>query len=365
MVTATVDSVVRDLGSTRSERFDLTLSTLSGQQCSHSSIYEVVENADIVMSAAVRSAHAEGTPNPPAGCADDAQLRLEVVRDTLNGNGGTVPVELLVAEQPEVTNRAELAGSVADYDGRGRRVAKAATVQDVLGGSGFSNAADIEPGSFADSVAFGETVLYRTHLDYGQKLRVTATVPSSRRVALDKYDLWIARLKVYTPSRVSTAMAQQKTTGDQPSIPFTVAGPEVRVNNDELALPLSQDYDNPDASTASTAGDYYVALQLQPQGDTLKGVDVGVRLDVAVDGKTTGAPQSASSPPSSTAAPSTAAPSTEPSTAASTAPGSPPSDSGPSTGTTLLVGVGIGLLLAVGAGVAVAVVRRRRGPRAG
>ena len=355
MVTATVDSVVRDFGSTRSERADLTLSTVSGQVCSHSSIYNVVENADLVLSAAVRSAHTENVPSPPAGCADDPQLRLEVVRDTLNGTGGTVPVELLVGEQPEVTNRAQLPENVAGYDGRADPVAKASTVQDVVGGSGFSNAAEIGPGSFADSVAFGETVLYRTHLDYGQKLRVTASVPASHEVALDQYDLWIARLKIYTPARIGTMVAQQKTTGDQPTVPFTLAGPEVRVNNDELALPLTQDTYEPDASTASVAGDYYVSLQLQPQGDTLKGVDVPVRLDVAVDGAVAGQPQLASAPPATTAAPSSVD---------STAASAPPSGSGPSTGTALLIGVGVGLLLAVGTAIAV-VVLRRRGRRTG
>lgn len=354
VVTGTIDSVVRDQGSIRAENFDLTLSTLSGQKCSYSSITSVVENADVVKSAGVRSAHAENVPNPPAGCADDPQLRLEVVRDTLNGTGGAVPVELLVSEQPEVTNRAQLPENVTDYDGRGDQVPKAPTVKDVVGGSGFSNAAEIGPGSFSDSIAFGETVLYRTHLDYGQKLRVTATVPASNRLALDKYDLWIARLKIYTPSRLSTAVEQQKTTGDQPVTPFTLAGPEVRVNNDELALPLTQDY-RPDASTASVAGDYYVGLQLQPQGDELKGVDVPVRLDVAVDGTPSGQPEFASPPPTTTAAPSNVG-----STAAST----PPNGSDPSTGTTLLIGVGVGLLLALGAAVAVVVGLRRRGRRA-
>ena len=346
VVTASLDSVVRDFGLTRSEKLVMTLSTLSGQPCSSATIVTVVENADVVKSAAVRSAHTESQPNLPPGCADDAQLRLEVERNTIDGTGGTVPIELLVSEQPEVTNRAQLPENVADYDGRGDPVAKAATTQDVVGGSGFSNAAEIGAGSFTDSVAFGETVLYRTHLDYGQRLRVTATVPASNQVALDKYDLWIARLKIYTPARISAASVEQKTTGDQPTEPFTLAGPEVRVNNDQLALPATQDY-QPDASTASTAGDYYVALQLQPQGDILKGVDVPVRVDVAVDGTPAGLPELASAPPTATAAP-------------TTPPSTPPTTSGPSTGTTLLVGVGVGLLLAVGAAVAVVVGLRRR-----
>ena len=354
VVTATVDSVVRDFGTLRTERQSTTLSTLSGEDCSMSSISTFIENADVVKSSAVRSAHAENVPNPPAGCAADPQLRLEVVRDTLDGTGGAISAELLVTEQPEVTNRAQLPENVADYDGRGEQVPKASSVQDVVAGSGFSSAAEIGPGSWTDSVAFGETVLYRTHLDHGQRLRVTATIPATKRVALDKYDLWITRLKIYTPLRVSAALMEQKTTGDQPTVPLTVAGPEVRVNNDEIALPRSQEY-QPDASTASVAGDYYVLLQLQPQGDTLKGVDVPVRLDVAVDGVPAGQPQYASPPPAATTAP--ALPSDQASTT--------PATSGSSTATTLLVGVGVGLLIAVAAAVAVVVGLRRRGRRRG
>ncbi len=350
-VTATVDSVVRDFGKLRTERLQTTLSTLSGATCSRSSISTFIENADVVKSAAVRSAHAENVLEPPPGCAADPQLRLEVVRDTLDGSGGSIPVELLVTEQPEVTNRASLPENVAGYDGRGERVPKAGTVQDVVAGSGFSSAAEIGPGSWADSVAFGETVLYRTHLDHGQRLRVTATIPSSDRVALDQYDLWIARLKIYTPSRVRAVSVEQKTTGDQPTVPLTAAGPEVRVNNDEIALPLTQEY-LPDASTASVSGDYYVVLQLQPQGDELKGVDVPVRLDVAVDGTASGQPVFASPPPSATAGPGDGS-------------STPPSGSGTSTGTTLLLGVALGLVVAGGAAAAVVVGLRRRGRRAG
>jgi Ca-activated chloride channel homolog len=359
-VTATIDTVIRDFGEIRTEKLDLTLSTLSGQACSDPGIYTVVENADVVVSAATRSSNSEGVRQPPAGCAQDPQLLLKVVRTSTDGGGGTIPVELVVGEQPEVVNRAELPESVAGYDGRAAKVAKVSPVKDVVAGSGFSNAAEIGPGSWADTIAFGETVLYRTRLDYGQRLRVTATLPSSGRVPLDRYDLWITRLKIYTPARLSTMVAQQKTTGDQKVEPLTLAGPEVRVNNDELALPLTQNAYVPDASTASVAGDYYVALQLQPQGDELKGVDVPVRLDVAVDGQPAGLPQLAASPtPTPTGAASTPS---DPSASATP----DPSDgaSGPSGTTTLLAGVGIGLLVAGGA-VALVLGLRRRGRHAG
>ena len=360
-VTATIDSVVRDFGSTRTEGLNLVLSTLSGQECSKPSLYTVVENADVVVSAAARTAQSEAVREPPPGCAEDPTLLLKVVRNSFDGSGGTIPVELLVSEQPEVTNRDDLPGSVEGYDGRAAKVARAGSVQEVVGGSGFSNAAEIGPGSWADTIAFGETVLYRTRLDYGQRLRVTATLPSSSRVPLDKYDLWITDLRIYTPARLSTMVALQKTTGDKRVEPLTLAGPEVRVNNDEIALPLTQNTYEPDASTASVAGDYYVALRLQPQGDSLKGVDVPVRLDVAVDGQPAGLPQLAQASASPT--PSTAA-STPPDASGSATPGASAGGSGSSGTTTLLVGMGLGLLVAGGA-VALVLGLRRRGRRAG
>lgn len=123
LVTASVGTVVRTLnGGAKYEGFHLSMTTLDGEQCSNTARPAGAEYAAIVYGAAVRSASSESTTKPPRGCTDDPQLRLTMNRTSGSGGGGTVPVELVITEQPPVTNRDALPESVVDYDGRGKAV---------------------------------------------------------------------------------------------------------------------------------------------------------------------------------------------------------------------------------------------------
>lgn len=51
----------------------------------------------------------------------------------------------------------------------------------VLGGTSFTNAGMLEPGSWTDSPTTGETIFYRVRLETGQRLRVTAKMPASAK----------------------------------------------------------------------------------------------------------------------------------------------------------------------------------------
>jgi Ca-activated chloride channel family protein len=353
-VTASVDTVVHPSGPINNQDLPLTLTTLAGEECGRSSTFEIVDTADAVYAAAARSAFTQNTPQTslPPGCATDPQLRLEVKLTTTGG--GTVPVELVVAEQQPATNANDLPDSVGDYDGTTSRVPATTPVQPVVGGSGFSNAPQIGAGSWSDSVAYGETVLYRVPLAYGQKFRVSATVPAAGRAPVGRYDVTIDELRILTPARVATADLQPRNFGPK-VVRLSLESPEVRFNNAQLSLPYLQNRE-PDASTASVAGDYYIALQLRPYKDTLKGVAVPVQLDVAVDGTPSGQPVFA--------APPTPSAPTDPGSAASSA-GGPPSDKGHSSGTTLLLAAGGGFLVAVLAGVGAWLGLSRRSARAG
>jgi len=361
LVTASIATVVRQLnGAANYERVDLTLTTLDGQECSNTTRPSGAEYAAAVYGAAVRSAGSQSTPRPPRGCAEDPQLRLTMNRTSSSGGGGTVPVELLVTEQAPVTNRDALPESVADYDGRGKAVATTSPVRRAAGGSGFSNAAEIGAGTWSDSVAFGETVLYRVHLDYGQTLRATATIPGGgRRPFRSPFEQWFTRLAVASPARVTLIEQQQSGAGDRPVTKLTATSPQVRVRNDELALPLTEIPSSPDASTASVAGDYFVSVELEPVASPqLKGVTMPVQLNVAVAGTPHGQPvlDQAGTP--------TATPSAPPAT---TTPSTPPPSTGPTdqdaraTSPALLVGLGAGAaLILVAAGAALGLLLRRR-----
>ena len=144
------------------------------------------------------------------------------------------------------------------------------------------------------------------------------------------------------------------------AVHLSAAAPQVRVRNDELALPGAQNF-QPDASTASVAGDYFVAVELQPVSADLVGVVLPLQLDVAVDGAPSGQPVFASTGSSS------ASPSTPPGPPDSTAgPSTPPADPG-STAIPglLLAGAGLVVLLGVGGAVVAVALRRRRSNRPG
>ena len=364
LVTASVATVVRELsGSANYEDLHLALTTLDGKECSSTTSPAGAEYAAIVYGAAVRSAGSQSTTEPPRGCADDPQLRLTMNRTSRSGGGGTVPVELVVTEQPPVTNRDALPDSVADYDGHGKAVGATSPVRRAVGGSGFSNAAEVAAGTWSDSVAFGESVLYRVRLDYGQTLRVTATLPDGgKRLTRSPFDQWFTRLTVITPARLPTAQLQQNGAGNRPASKLTVASPQVRVRNDELALRSTQSPTFLDASTASVAGDYYVSLELEPVASPqLRGVAMPVRLALAVDGSPHGQPALAGA----SAAPSNATPSVPPATAAPSTPpaGGAQSDrDGQPTSPAVLVGLGAGaaVVLVAGAAGLRRLVRRRR-----
>ena len=181
LVTASVSTVVRPDGYINSDKFALSLQTLQGESCSDASSLTSALKSASVYSVAVRSEHSESPRRKPSGCTTDPQLRLEVTRTTpASTSDASAPVELGISEQPQVTNRAELPEPVAGYTGKGFRLRGNGTARPVVGGSGFSNAPEVGAGTWSDSIAFGDTTLYRVPVDYGQTLEVTASLPGTR-----------------------------------------------------------------------------------------------------------------------------------------------------------------------------------------
>lgn len=352
LVTAWVSTVVRPYGYANSDQISVALETLAGQKCSDNVSSPLALKSATVFSVAVRSEHSESIRTLPPGCTTDPQLRLAVHRTTVGGSDVAAAVEIGVAEQPPVTNRADLPGPAADYTGQGFRLKQQARPTPVVGGSGFSNAPAIGPGSWSDTIAFGDTALYRVPLDHGQTLKVTASLPGEKgKLPLVPADGYIVRLKLLTPAHAQLVEVSEPHNGS-PAVHVSAASPQVRVRNDELPLPGYQNF-QPDASTASVAGDYYVAVGLQPIKQDLSGVVVPLQLNLAVDGTPSGQPVFATAPSPS--------PSDPPSPAASSSPSAAPVvPAGPSTGELVLLGAGILVLLGIAAAAAVLVVRRGR-----
>jgi Ca-activated chloride channel homolog len=239
-----------------------------------------------------------------------------LARQSPLGNEDDVAVELVIAEEPPITNLASLPQPETSYDGQAGGV-EPSSARTVLGGTSFSNSTQIRPGTWTDSIATGETVFYRVRLETGQRVRVTATTPAPRSSwRLGPADALTSRLVLFSPAR-STLTVRQAPLQGKGAVTITAASPQVRVRNREVPPPPS--YLDPSVTTASISGDYDVALQLDPLQKFLTGRVMQVRLSLAVDGKASGQPVYATTATSATPTAS-APPSAVPTTSASPAP---------------------------------------------
>lgn len=288
-VTASIATIVRPYPTQNTETWHLTLSAPDGTPCATSVATSGSWRAVTVLGGSVSSSQIDSISRqpPPKVCASSPELILALSRQSPLGNDDDVAVELRTSEEPPVANEAELPEPVNNYTGKAGGVT-AKPAKKLLGGSAFSNAPEIAPGTYKDSIATGETVFYRIPLQTGQRLRVTATTPAPKSSwRLGAAEALTSRLQIFSPARTQLAYTEAQLQGES-SASVTTASPEVRFRNREI--PPANSYLDPSATTSSIAGDYFVALQLDPLQKFLTGRVMQIRLSVAVDGKPSGQP---------------------------------------------------------------------------
>jgi Ca-activated chloride channel homolog len=358
-VTASIATIVRPYPSQNTENWTLTLATPDGTRCATSTATSGGYRATTVLSGAVSSSQVDPISRSPGPepCATSPELLLSLARSSPLGNEDEVSVEVLVAEEPPISNLAALPEPDNGYSGTAGAVRAGRPSPSRLGGTSFSNSTEVKAGSWRDSVAVGETVFYRVRLQPGQRLRVTAEAPAPRsNWRLGAAEAITARLNVYSPARVSLTEQNAVLQGTG-AARVTAASPQVRVRNREVPPPAS--WLQPNVTTAAVSGDYFVGLQLDPLQASLSGQVMAVRLSLAVDGRPSGQPEYTVPSPTPTPTPSTTATESVAPTTGATAPADPPADDGSGVSPALLLG-GAGLLaLGLVAG-ALAVTRRRR-----
>jgi Ca-activated chloride channel family protein len=360
-VTATVNSLVPPTGSYNREDWSLTLSTDSGVVCDDVQTLNETADATVVVSGAVVS----GVEEP--ACTTDP-LVLAVERRGQQG-AKTTGAEIVVSAEPEITNLATLPDAVSSYAQSGPAVPSKKPVRRVVGGSSFTNAPLLTPGSFADAPAVGESIFYKIRLQTGQRLRTTVTAPSDR----DGWDLTstetvtVASL-IYTPSRVPLTRQSGVLQGDNRQ-KLTANSPQVRVRNREIPHgrivgtegdPLAK------TSYASVAGDYYVSVQARQSTEDTSGRVLPIRLDLAVEGTATGQPEYATAPspsPSASAGSPSATMSTSATPSTSADPGTA-AEGGQNASLAIAAAVGAGAVVLLGL-VGWLVIRRSRSSRTG
>jgi Ca-activated chloride channel family protein len=304
-VTASIATIVRPYPTQNLENWTMTLTTPDGTECAVSHPSTSGYRSTMVLGGAVTSSQVDPISRSPAPepCTSEADLLLSLSRGSAMGNSDDVSVEVLIAEEPPISNLASLPDPVTNYDGKADAVRPGRSARPRLGGTSFSNSTDVQAGTWTDSVATAETVFYRVRLETGQRLRVTAETPAPKSAwHLDAAEVVTTRVAVYSPARVSL-IEQSANLQGAGTARVTAASPEVRVRNREVPPPTN--YLDPGVTTAAIAGDYYVGLQVDPLQAYLSGRVMQVRLSLAIDGEVRGQPEYATSTtPSPSATPS-------------------------------------------------------------
>lgn len=326
-ITVSIANVVKPYPALHGEIWRIKLTTPDDDRCSRTNLVTISTSTTAVLSGAARSGADDrgSTSSTPAQAKCDASpvLLMSLTREPTMGNRQVLPVEILVTEEPPVTNQAGLPPALEDYTGTGPAVRATKPVRRVLGGTAFSDSPTLTPGSWTDTLAVAETIFYRVRLQPGQRLRASLRTPT-------KATPWKVRLSesirtdvaLLSPARVVLTRQHESLMGSG-SLRVTAASPQIRVRNREERMSEDQSVDK-DWSTASVAGDYFVRIQVDPLQRSLAGRIMQVQLDIAVDGKPAGQPvyaqQDAS--PSPTATPTDAA---TPGASASAPPSTTPS----------------------------------------
>jgi Ca-activated chloride channel family protein len=287
-VTASIASVVKSIPFQVSDYWAMQLTTLDGTTCAMSEFSNKSWHTNNIVSGGVST----GSFAPPrtsakAGCYDDPELLLSMSRYTQD-RARLAPVEILVSEEPPISNLSSLTDGLAGYNGKGNTVTATKPVRPVIGGTSFANAATVGLGSWSESVALGDNLLYRVRLEPGQRMRVSAQTPaagSGWRLDLGQYVT--PELGILSPARA--LLTQQKVNLDgRDSARITATSPQVRVRNREVTRVIGAENQ---AGTASIAGDYYISLRIDPLQSNLIGRVMQVQLDINVEGQPAGQPQ--------------------------------------------------------------------------
>lgn len=311
------------------------------------------------------------TSNDSEGCGD-GRLFLEIDRDPRPDLSRAIRVELVVTEEPPITNLAELPPPLAERTWDRRPVAPAKQAEKVVGGVAFSDAPALQPGSYQSEIVVGETLVYQVPAQPGQRVRATLDTPlPGGKFGFPGEEPLTADLSVFTPTRyrIDQKSSEIKPGGPAKTVRTSVATPEIRIRNREIKV---ETHDDADVSRTQFGGNHYIAISIRPNSTDLVGVPVPVRLNLAVDGRPAGLPEYAAPSPSPSPSPPASA-SAEPTGSAgpTDSPATPPSTTepggsgGPGVGGAALGVLGIlGVLILAGV-VTVLVLRRRAAARAG
>lgn len=342
-----------------SDGWRLKLRTVGGDRCDEQSAAQVSLLGSEVMSVGA-AAGATDSSAMTSACAQEPLL-LEVIRIPWEKNTSPTDAELVIAEEPPILDQDSLPAGVAEF-GDVKEVSAKGRVGAVAGGVSFSDAAELSPGVWSDTITSGETLVYKVPLQFGQRLRATVDLPMPKSGWVPTNDFALpAEVRVLSANRVQLSREHNVVIG-QRTARLTASSPQVRVRNRESS--------NDEIRSTAVDGSYYLLVALKATREAQLGRNMRIRISVAVDGKASGQPvyEQAESPspgPSSTTGSELTAGPGGPSgsVSATASPTDRPEAAGSGAGR--LAGLVVGGLVLVGAATGVGVLIGRRRGRAG
>lgn len=218
----------------------------------------------------------DGDKDARGGCGTVDELSLDIRRD--EGSSEPVDAEIVVIEEPGVGDTAALPPKVEEVpEGQPTQMA---TPTPVVGGSGFSDAPLLAPGTYRETFVPRETIFYRVAVGWGQRLRVTVMPPDYDQEQVILYPLYDVML--FNPARQPLRT--------RPVGMGHVRGTVVPVVRQSAELRYLNRHQNGDAESASLAGEHYIAIAMPDASTPERSGLLDVTFRVDVEGPVQGAP---------------------------------------------------------------------------
>lgn len=217
----------------------------------------------------------EGSTATSNACQTATELDFTLDRTT----GASTPsdVEILVVEEPP----AVAVKGLPDPDGKPEQSAPAPSApQPIVGGTSFSSAPRIAPGSWQETFVSGETIFYRVPVSWGQRLRL-AVVPAEGAVTDDVRRLTHFNPVLYAPDRrvLGEISLNSGTFTIGAGKPTEQTSRAVRYRNREI----------PGGGDSDLAGDHFISIAV-PHNRQGREIEVPMTFRVEVEGDESGAP---------------------------------------------------------------------------
>ena len=264
-----------------SDTIEVKISTPSGQTCdTGGGLRQLINSGPLAGQAISQTGPSFGSWGP---CATAKRLVIDVSR-LMGLSHAAAPVQLLVAEEPPVSNLESLPER---FDHSDLTLAKRGThdPEPIQGGTSFPDATEVGPGTYSGETVPGEASVFRVHLDWGQRLAVRIDFPkqSDALAKLTGVQGPFADVQIFDPLRATISdLIQHSTSTDfaTSSRPghLAVGTYPVRFRNRSTA-----------GTYSALAGDYFLQLGVAPDsdGDTY---ELPYTMHVEVIGAKSGAP---------------------------------------------------------------------------